>query len=226
MTRTPAPRTVQNINPCTPSVVLQLANICKFQKFPLFFINDFIEYQAAKNWIYKGKRIKKPAGAFVKWSNARRERLKNAGLWHGEKLRNWDLTAAVFRGYKTAKDPENEKYIEKLAAKVCNGDNMTEQEEAHALQMGMFKGLEELKEIDNIDYDIRNRKNFDYEIEFICKKCHYRDIGIYGMMFEPNEEKDIFCPNCGKVQKFAFSKLLRQGKNIEHDDLESEDLEQ
>lgn len=148
MNQATAAATRPNIDPCPPKVILQLVNICKFQKFPLFFINDFIEYQTARNWNYKGKRIKKTAGAFVKWSNARRERLKDAGLWHGEKLKNWDLTAAVFRGYKTAKDPANKKYIEDLAAKVCNGEPLNELEKTHARQMGMYKGLEELTEHD------------------------------------------------------------------------------
>ena len=44
------------------------------------------------------------------------------------------------------------------------------------------------------------------------------DIGIYGNLFLPNETKDIFCPNCYTVEKFVFSKLLRQGRSIEHDD--------
>ena len=215
-TRTPALN--KNTNPCPPRVILQLANICKFQKFPLFFINDFIEYQTAKNWILNGQRIKRPAGAFFKWAKARRERLENAGLWHGEKLKNWDLTAAVFRGYKTAKDPANEKYIEDLAAKVCNGEPLNELEETHARQMGMFKSLNDLDETDETDHEINFKINIDYEIEFICTKCHYRDIGIYGNLFPPNETKDIFCPNCYTVEKFVFSKLLRQGRNIEHDD--------
>lgn len=63
-------------------------------------------------------------------------------------MKNWDLTAAVFRGYKTAKDPANEKYIEDLAAKVCNGEPLNELEKTHARQMGMYKGLEELTEYD------------------------------------------------------------------------------
>ena len=128
------------------------------------------------------------------------------------------MTAAVFRGYKTAKDPANEKYIEDLAAKVCNGEPLNELEETHARQMGMFKSLNDLDETDETDHEINFKINIDYEIEFICTKCHYRDIGIYGNLFLPNETKDIFCPNCYTVEKFVFSKLLRQGRSIEHDD--------
>lgn len=141
-----APDTSTKKNPCSPKVILQLANICKFKKYPLFFINDFIEYQTARKWIYKGRLIKKPAGAFVKWSNARRERLKNAGLWHGEKLDNWDMTPAVFRGYKIAINPATAQYIDHLATKVCNGEPLNELEKNQAEKMGMFKGLDELLE--------------------------------------------------------------------------------
>lgn len=130
--------------PYTQRNLLQMASICKAQGYPIFFVNDFIEYQNGKNWSIDGKKINSVIGAFVKWSNSRRKRLIICGLWHGPKIENWDLTAAVFRGYQKPIKEQNRIYIENLSRKICKNEPLTDQERKHAQIMGMFKGLEDL----------------------------------------------------------------------------------
>lgn len=144
--------------------ILILHSICKYQRFPKFFIDDFIKYKNKNGWKINGALIKKVPAVFVKWSKARKKRLKEEGLWHGVKIENWDLTPAVFKGFYKPANPNNTDYIELLSKKLLNGEAMTKQEKKDIKQMKMKEALED---------EIYNRQKF-------CGSSPY---------FEQHEEK-------------------------------------
>ena len=187
MTRTPA-------HPTTPKLYITFLKICKRLGFPNFFIEDFLNYQKNRNWILNGKRIKNPAGAFTNWAKARRENMILNNTWHGSKNENWEYTPAVFFGFKKPKDRKTENYIKTLIYKISHAETMTQQENEHAAQMGIYTEIERLEEDfknDNPD-ESTTPKNI-YRIE--CEICGFKTLSY-------EKEKKLFCSPCGKMQDF------------------------
>lgn len=194
MSDTPATATRENTTPCPQGVILKLLDICKALKFPVFFIEDFIAYQNNKNWIYNGKRINNPAGVFTNWARVRRQSMIANSTWRGANDENWEYTPAVFFGFKKAKSPKTEHYIETLIYKISHAEPMTQQESDHAAQMGIFKEIEILKEnYKDENPDKTTTPRTIYRVE--CKKCGFKSLN-----YKPIE--NMYCARCGKTQYF------------------------
>lgn len=71
-----------------------LETICRVYLFPLFFVLDFEEYQTKRRWSINGKEIKNIKGAFYRFANAKRERMRAAGVWRGHKMENYKFCGA------------------------------------------------------------------------------------------------------------------------------------
>lgn len=60
--------------------------ICKREKFPLFFVLDFEAYQIIKNWVYNGREISKPEKLFFNWALTHKQVMIEKGVWAGENM--------------------------------------------------------------------------------------------------------------------------------------------
>lgn len=166
--------------------------ICDRFGYPYFFVQDFFKYQDSKKWIINGKNIENPIGVFISWAKARKENMKKNGTWRGAKNENWDLTPAVFMGYKKAINPKNNLYIESLISKINKGERLTSQEKDNANLMGIILTIETLKENEPDNKDKTPKR-------IICENCGLID-------FSYSTEKIKFCPRCNKHQLFTEKK--------------------
>ena len=187
----------QNMTTVTPATfqqkgLKQYFALCNRLGFPHFFINDFLKYQEKKKWSINGKDIENPLGVFVAWAKGRRQSMIENGIWRGAKTENWDLTPAVFMGYKKPYNPKNKLYIESLITKVNKGEPLNDQEKDHADQMGIIVIIESLKEKEPDNLNATPKR-------IICENCHLID-------FSYLMEKTQFCPRCRKYTNFTLKK--------------------
>lgn len=72
----------------------ELEDICRAHFFPLFFVLDFEEYQTKRRWELNGEKIKNIKGAFYRFANAKRERMRAAGTWRGHEMEKYKFCGA------------------------------------------------------------------------------------------------------------------------------------
>ena len=158
-----------------------LKQICTQNKYPLFFVDDFVRYQIKKNWTHKNKPLNRPTKIFTKWCEARKSYLKSIDKWI-DNPNEWDFSNAVFIGLREPTDKKNELLLNKVFFNYCKDKELDENE----------KKIVKLSRMES------HKTKKGYLNIFRCK-CGYTTI-------TKEKENYLFCPLCCKNEIFDFIK--------------------